>query len=92
MWASLSLLLVVLMLALSLRFYLSHCLPHSGRSGKASYSVSNVQKKESTTLKSTSTNMRQASRSLKRDLTSLRTTSGNLDEHDATITIGGHHG
>ena len=35
MWASLSLLLVILTLALSLRFYLSHCLPHCGSSPTA---------------------------------------------------------
>ncbi len=36
MWASLSLLLVILTLALSLRFYWSHCWPHSVPSGTVS--------------------------------------------------------
>lgn len=36
MWASLSLLLVILTLALSLRFYWSHCWPHSALSGTVS--------------------------------------------------------
>lgn len=40
MWSILSLLLVVLTLLLSWRFYFLHCSPHSSGSGKASLHVS----------------------------------------------------
>lgn len=67
MWASLSLLLAVLMLALSLRFYWSHCLPPSGKSGGDSPIVSIAQRHGLKNWKHANTSMTPTSPSSKRD-------------------------
>lgn len=74
MWASFSLLLVVLTLALSLRFYWSHCWPPSGPSATALRRDWQGPKLDSTNWKSTSTGTPRVSRSSKHDSTSLKTT------------------
>ena len=77
MWASFSLLLVILMLALSLRFYWSHLHSPSGPSPKASWHALNVQKRGSKNLKVINSGMKPVSPSSKHDSKLLKITTFN---------------
>lgn len=68
MWSIFSLALVVLMLLLSLRFYLLHCLPPSGGLGTGLSSVSRSQKKLSNGLADSGKTMQPDLSSSKTDL------------------------
>lgn len=74
MWASLSLLLVVLTLALSLRFYWSHCSQPSGPSATVLRRDWQGPRLDSTNWNHANTDTQRASRSSKPDSTSLKTT------------------